>query len=484
MYFRQISDDKLAQYAYLVGCQRTGEALIIDPERDIDRYVELAESEGLTITASTETHIHADFLSGAREFAERFGTKLYLSDEGTADWKYEWVDSGDYDYELLKSGDVFRIGNIRIQAIHTPGHTPEHIVFLITDEGGGAGEPMGMASGDFVFVGDLGRPDLLETAAKVQGAMEPSARQLYSSVQGFLDLPDYLQVWPGHGAGSACGKALGAVPETTVGYERRFSPAINAAMSGEDAFVDFILTGQPEPPMYFARMKRDNRQGPPVLGDLPKPRKIARAELNDLSGSGDRLIVDTRLDRAAYMARHIPGSLYAPLNKAFNQVVGSLVPNERTPLYLIVRREDLDEAIRDLVRIGYDNIAGFIEPETLERYFLDGGRFDSIKVLDFEAVDALRSSPDMHPVDVRYSSEFEAGHVPGAVNASYTRLPDYEDRLPAEGTLLVYCRSGARAGPASSYLRRRGYDVRYVDDLVDRCRSIAEVEPEEAVAVT
>ena len=133
MLLRQIFDDKLAQYAYLVGCQATGEALIIDPERDIDRYVELAESEGLTITAVTETHIHADFLSGAREFAERFGTKLYLSDEGDANWKYEWVKDGDYDYQLLKDGDTFRIGNISVQAVHTPGHTPEHMVFLITD---------------------------------------------------------------------------------------------------------------------------------------------------------------------------------------------------------------------------------------------------------------------------------------------------------------------------------------------------------------
>ena len=141
--------------------------------------------------------------------------------------------------------------------------------FLITDVGGGANEPIGIATGDFVFVGDLGRPDLLETAAKVEGMMEPSARRLYSSVQRFLELPDYLQVWPGHGAGSACGKALGAVPETTVGYERRFSPAIEAAKRGEDAFVDFILEGQPEPPIYFARMKRDNKLGAPSWATCP-----------------------------------------------------------------------------------------------------------------------------------------------------------------------------------------------------------------------
>ncbi len=480
MLIRQVFDDKLAQYAYLVGCQATGEALIIDPQRDIDRYVELAESEELTIRAVTETHIHADFLSGAREFAERFGTRLYLSDEGDADWKYEWVEDGDYDAVLLKDGDTFRVGNIRIQAVHTPGHTPEHLVFLITDEGGGADEPMGMASGDFVFVGDLGRPDLLETAAKVGGMMEPSARRLYTSVQGFLRLPDYLQIWPGHGAGSACGKALGAVPETTVGYERRFSPAIEAAGRGEDAFVDFILAGQPEPPTYFARMKRDNKLGPPVLGNLPAPRKLARSELAKLAASEDLLVVDTRLDRDAFMARHLSGSLYAPLNRAFSQVVGSLVEDETTPLVLVVREEDLDEAIRDLVRIGYDNVAGFVEPEALEEYFLDGGEYDSIEVIDFAEVETARAGDRVLPLDVRYSSEFAAGRVPGAVNASYTRLPEYEARIPDGGTLLVYCRTGSRAAAAASWLKRRGHPVRYVDDLIANYASLGRLEGAES----
>ncbi|MGH7539581.1 MAG: MBL fold metallo-hydrolase, partial [Gemmatimonadota bacterium] len=256
MFFRQIFDDKLAQNAYLIGCQQTGDALVIDPQRDIDRYVALAKTEELRIVAVAETHIHADFLSGAREFAERFGTRVYLSDEGDENWKYTWPANGDYDAVLLSDGDTFGIGRIELTARHTPGHTPEHLAFLLVDRGSGASEPMGLVSGDFVFVGDVGRPDLLETAAKVSGAREPSARRLWASIQRFLELPEYLQVWPGHGAGSACGKALGAVPETTVGYEKRFSPAIDRARRGEEPFVRFILEGQPEPPLYFARMKR------------------------------------------------------------------------------------------------------------------------------------------------------------------------------------------------------------------------------------
>jgi len=464
MLFRQIGDDKLAQYAYLIGCQRTGEAIVIDPERDIDRYLDIAAAEGLRITAVTETHIHADFLSGARELAHAHGVRVYLSDEGDADWKYGWPAEGDYDCVLLRDGDTFRVGNIELQARHTPGHTPEHLAFLITDRGSGADEPMGIASGDFVFVGALGRPDLLESAAKVAGAMEPSARRLYASVQGFLELPDFLQVWPAHGAGSACGKALGAVPESTVGYERRFSPAIAAARAGEDAFVEYILEGQPEPPLYFARMKRDNKTGAPVLGALPTPRRVEPAELAGLAGRAGSVVVDTRPDRSAFMAAHLPGSLYVPLTRAFNTAIGSIVLDERTQIYLIIEDERLEEALRDLVRIGYDHVAGFATPAELEDYLAAGGDAATIDEIDFAAVRRILEQGGGSVLDVRFASEYDAGHVPGAVNASYTRLPEYMDRLPADGTLLVHCQSGARAAVAASYLHGRGRRVKYVND--------------------
>jgi len=476
MFFRQIFDDKLAQYAYLIGCQQTAEAIVVDPERDIDRYLDLAESEGLRIVAVAETHIHADFLSGAREFADRLETKLYLSDEGDENWKYEWARQGDYDHVPLKSGDVFRIGNIEFETVHTPGHTPEHVAFLVTDRGSGATQPMGLLSGDFVFVGDLGRPDLLETAAGVQGAMEPSARRLYGSVQQFLELPEFLQVWPAHGAGSACGKALGAVPETTVGYEKRFSPAIDAARRGEDAFVSFILEGQPEPPMYFARMKRDNKLGVPILGDLPSPPKLNAEALGSLAGTD--LVIDTRANRSEFMTRHIPRSLYVPLTKSFNSAVGSIVEEASTSIVLIIEEEDLAGAIRDLVRIGYDNISAFAEPETLERYFEAGGDSASIAEVDFGAVKEAVAHGAGRVLDVRYASEYAPGHVPGATNASYTRLPEYMDRLSGDGPLFVHCQTGARAAVAVSYLAREGRDVRYVNDLFSNYAASSPTEAE------
>ena len=296
MFMRMIYDEGLAQAAYLIGCQRSGEAIVIDPERDVDRYVDLARENELRIVAVGETHIHADFLSGSRELAERVGCAVYVSDEGDADWKYQWLDQkvggGSYEHRLLKDCDSFAIGQIQFRVIHTPGHTPEHIMFLVTDRGGGADEPIAIASGDFVFVGDLGRPDLLETAAGQVGARIPSARQLFRTVRKLDEIPDFVQVWPAHGAGSACGKALGAVPMSTVGYERRFNPAIRAA-DDEQGFVDFILSGQPEPPMYFATMKRVNRDGPEVLGKLPSPKQMSVTELQQLDTTGVALI-DTR----------------------------------------------------------------------------------------------------------------------------------------------------------------------------------------------
>jgi len=460
MLFRQIFDAKLAQYAYLIGCQATREAIIFDPERDIDQYIALAEKEGMTIVAAADTHIHADYLSGLREFAER-GTRVYASDEGDADWKYEFLRDSAYDHVLLTDGNTFDIGNIRFKAVHTPGHTPEHLSYLVTDLGGGASEPMGLISGDFVFVGDLGRPDLLESAAGVTGAMEPSAHRLYASVQRFLGLDDYLQVWPAHGAGSACGKALGAVPESTVGYERRFNAAIRAADGGEEAFVRAILDGQPEPPMYFARMKRDNRQGPPVLGTLPSPRHIFADGIEALMAREDVVILDTRLDKSAFMAHHLPGALHAPLNKSFNTAAGSVV-EEGQSIVLVVDADSVETAVRDLVRIGLDDISGYLTPDTLDAYVEAGGRVASIAEMDIQDLPTRAQERPLHVLDVRGATEYAEAHLPGAQNVAYTRLVPRRDEITTTLPVAVHCKSGARSAVAAALLARWGHEVIHV----------------------
>lgn len=460
MLFRQIADPRLAQYGYLVGCQRTGEAVLIDPERDVDRYLRMADDEGLTITAVTETHIHADFLSGAREFASR-GVSVYLSDEGGPDWSYEWAREEGVEATFLRDGDSFRVGNVEIRALHTPGHTPEHLSFLITDHGSGAVEPVGIVTGDFVFVGDLGRPDLLESAARMAGQKEPSARRLYASVIRFLDMPDYLQVWPGHGAGSACGKALGALPQSTIGYERRFNPAIDTARHGEDAFVRAILAGQSEPPLYFARMKRLNKVGAPLLPRIPEPDRLDARALD--VAREELTVIDTRTDRRSFMDRHLPGSLYAPLDKSFSTSVGSVLTDPEERILLVVDDDRLDEAVRDLVRIGFDRVAAYVSPAELESYFGAGGPSSSIERISFGEMERRRDLPGVRILDVRYAAEHEARCVPGAIHIPYTRLAERSAELPSDVTLMVHCATGARSAVASALLARDGYDVRYVD---------------------
>ena len=457
MYFKQFFDEKLAQYAYMVGCQANGTAVIIDPMRDIDQYIDHAANQNLTITAAVDTHIHADYISGLREFAER-GVKVYASDEGDKDWKYEWLKNSDYDFELLNDGDEFKIGNITIKAWHTPGHTPEHLSYFITD-GAAADEPMGVATGDFVFVGDVGRPDLLESAAGQENVMEPSARTLFGTVEKFKELPEYMQVWPGHGAGSACGKALGAIPESTVGYELRYNNSLKSA-SSEDNFVNFILEGQPEPPLYFARMKRDNKIGPALIGGLPQPKRLTLNELRGLVGKDDAVILDTR-EKEDYATGHIPGSLLSPLNKQFNTVAGSYI-TEDDQFYLVVSEHQLTEAVRDLYRIGLDNVVGYVTPRDILMYKDQGGEMEKLEVVTFEDVENLDSNELV--VDVRKASEYEASHVDGAINFAHTRLLPNKENIPADKKLYLHCMTGGRSAVASAFLKRNGFDVALIDD--------------------
>jgi hydroxyacylglutathione hydrolase len=457
MYFKQFFDEKLAQYAYMIGCQANGTAVVIDPMRDIDQYIDHAAKQNLTIVAAADTHIHADYISGLREFAER-GVKVYASDEGDKDWKYEWLKGSDYDYELMKDGDEFSIGNITIKAWHTPGHTPEHLSFLVTD-GAAADEPMGVATGDFVFVGDVGRPDLLESAAGQQDVMEPSARTLFKSVEQFKNMPEYMQIWPGHGAGSACGKALGAIPESTVGYELRYNNSLKSA-SSEDSFVQFILEGQPEPPLYFARMKRDNKVGPALNGGMSNPKRLTLKEIGNAAGKKGAVILDTR-ERDEFAAGHIPGSLLSPLNKSFNTVAGSYI-TEDEEIYLVVEEHRLEEAVRDLYNIGLDKITGYLTERDLQMYKTQGNKLDTVKVKTFEAVDNIGSNDVV--LDVRKASEYQQAKIDGAENIAHTRLLDRKDELDSSKTYFVHCQSGGRSAVATALLKRHGFDVVLIDD--------------------
>ncbi len=462
MHFHQIYDAGLSQYAYLIGCEATSKAVLFDPERDVDRYLALVDELGLTLDGVAETHIHADFVSGARELAERTGVKVYLSPLGEDDgWGYDWPRQSNSEVVYLHDGDRFRVGELEVTARHTPGHTPEHMTYLVREPN--ASMPIGAVTGDFVFVGDLGRPDLLEVAANVKETMKPSAKALYRSARNFLAEPDVLQIWPGHGAGSACGKSLGNMPHSTMGYEKAVNPSLQAAERGENDFLDYILEAQTEPPLYFARMKAVNKEGPRVLHRLPLPDRMSVSELRRAHADGGQTFVDTRPDRLAFAHGHLPGALHAPLNPMFCTAVGSIVTDAEAPIVLVVDKTHAEEAVRRLVRIGYDNIVGYVEPETLRSYFGSGADWSRMDVIDFSELDDRRDGATV--IDVRSGPEFRQGHVADAVHAPYTRLPEYEDRVPQRGLLLVHCGSGARGAVAAAYLARTGREVVLVNDL-------------------
>lgn len=464
MFLRQITDPALAQNAYLIGCQRTGEALVIDPERDVDRYLGLARENGLRLVAVADTHIHADYLSGARELVESHGARGYFSREGGPDWQFEWA-KGHPAVTLLSDGAVFRIGNIEIKALLTPGHTPEHMSFLVTDIGGGASEPMALVSGDFLFVGDVGRPDLLESAAGQAGQMEPSARTLYESLRNTRSLPGFLQILPAHGAGSACGKALGSVPVSVMDYERHNNAAFRQALEGsEEDFVKTILEGQPEPPLYFARMKRDNRVGPTLLdgGALPVPGRIPAADLGKWLDQPGKTILDLRTDRAAFMDRHVRGSLFTPASGGqLSASAGSYVAEGDEILLLVDDGAAVEPAVRQLVRIGLDRVRAWMP--VAEALGSDKDTAAIRRISTVELGSEISAHPDARVLDVRGAAEFSAGHVTGATHIAHTRLASGKTDIPGDSPLLVHCGSGMRASMACAFLARQGHDVVHVD---------------------
>lgn len=451
MLLKRFYDSKLAQASYLIGCAATGEAIVLDPNRDTEEYIRAATTEGMRITRVTETHIHADFISGSRELAQRTGAELLLSDEGDTDWKYAFAERSSA--TLLHDGDTFMVGNLKFDVLHTPGHTPEHLSFVVTDTPA-TDKPMGVITGDFVFVGDVGRPDLLEKTAKVAGTMEAGARTLFRTLQRFKKLPDYLQIWPGHGAGSACGKSLGAVPSSTLGYERIANWGL--AVEDENEFVRMVLAGQPEPPRYFAEMKRINKEGPRILDGYRRPERLADARLETLLRRG-ALVVDTR-SAADYAARHVPGTINIPLNKSFSTWAGWLIPYDRD-FYLLVNdacTHCIDEAAHDLTMIGLDRVAGYLGAEAIEAWAQGGRLVGTVPQISAAELAERMRVGDVGVIDVRGHAEWEAGHLPSVKHIPVGYLGERLDEVPRDRPVVLHCQGGARSAIAASVLRSKG----------------------------
>jgi hydroxyacylglutathione hydrolase len=416
----------------------------VDPGRDIEPYLEAAKKEGMKIVGAADTHIHADYVSGARELAHRLGATLYISDEGPSEWKYSYAKN--YPHQLLKEGDTFAAGLVELRVMHTPGHTPESISFILTDRGGGADQPMGIFTGDFIFVGSIGRPDLLEQAAGIMGTAEPGARDLFKSIQRFNQLPEHLQVWPAHGAGSACGKGLGAIPSSTVGYEKLFNPALQ--FTDETEFVDYILAEQPEAPKYFAVMKRVNKEGPAILGGTTLPPKMSTDVLRKTTA--EHLVIDTAAANA-FAASHVKGTIN--IQPKYLAMWGGSLLDYSQPVYLISSSRDLPESVRILQKIGMDRVAGYFCATEVANA---GFNLESIpQVPPQKLADRIRSG-DVELIDVRGLQERREEMIPDSRHSFLGKMFDDVENFDAAKSYVFQCRTGGRSVIAASILQRAG----------------------------
>ena len=441
MFYKHVYDKSLAQGSYFIGCQATGEAIVIDAQRDVDVYLEIARQNNLTITHIAETHIHADFLCGSRELVAVTGAKMYLSEEGGPDWQYEFPHVG------LTDGSVIKVGNLTLEVMHTPGHTPESISFLLTDHPA-TEKPIMIFTGDFVFVGDVGRPDLLEKAAGLIGTKEAGAKQMFQSLKKFAALPEYVQVWSAHGAGSACGKALGAVHNSTVGYEKIRNWAFQ---HGEDeaAFTDYLLAGQPEPPRYFAMMKQLNKVSRPLLVEVPKHPKLSKEDFLSAYRKGIQ-VIDTR-NKVDFANGFLPGSVNIQNNNSLSTWAGWLL-NYQEPFILVAEDNQMEDLTRKLMRIGLDNILGYVSTVSDLDIALH-----SAAVISIEEFKTYIGKDHVQVVDVRGATEYEAGHVEGAAHLFVGTIQDHLDKISKDKQIIIHCQAGDRSAVAYSILAKNGF---------------------------
>jgi hydroxyacylglutathione hydrolase len=458
MLFERIEDQGLAQYSYVVGCERARELAIVDPRRDVDVYLDFAAARGLRITHVLETHIHADFASGALELATRSGAQLSLSAFDTNE-TYQVR----FPHVALRDRETIRIGNVRLQALHTPGHTPEHMSYLLFDGTRSPDHPIVLLSGDFLFVGSVGRPDLLG-----QGQSEPLARKLYDSVRRVLGpLPDGLEIAPGHGAGSMCGAGMSGRPTSTLGFERVANPYLRANLT-EAQFVGMVLEHVPSLPDYYRRMKALNAGGPRLLNGLPglkavpvEPfhKAVASAALSEAGtrhdvAPGEPIVIDLR-DQVSFGRGHIPGAFGIGAGGNVSMWASWFVPYDR-PLWLVASRvEDVEPAVRALVRVGLDDVRGYVDGG-IESWIAAGYQLAETPQVSPAQLAAGSDGARVHVLDVRSDEEWDAGHIAGAQHIMADELATHIAELPTDTTIVIACGTGYRSTVAASVLERLG----------------------------
>ncbi len=427
----------LAQYSYVVSAG--GSALVVDPIRDIDRYLAYAADQSLNITHVTETHIHADFASGATALVAATGAELALSGYD-ADQHYRYA----MPHRALDDGDCIEVGSVTVKALHTPGHTPEHLSFLIFDKKRSADVPVALLSGDFLFVGSLGRPDLLGEAEK-QGL----ARQLYLSLsERIASIPDAVELYPGHGAGSLCGAGMGERAESTLGYERATNPMFQME---ETAFTAEILRTVPPMPVYYPRMKSINAVGAAVLAAVPGGTVLSVNQVAELALQPDVVLLDLRRPEA-FGGAHISGAINIGLGQNLSLWAGWLLDPEKR-IVLISDGGDDESSRRSLMRVGLDRTIGYLKGGM--NAWIEAG-LSLARTVQVDAVQVSTHPDDTLIVDVRSDGEWRAGHIEGARHMMLGDLRRLAHTLPPTGSLIAVCGSGYRSSIAASILAASG----------------------------
>lgn len=429
----------LAQVAYLVADEDAGVAAVIDPRRDVDVYLDWARAHGVRIGAILETHVHADFVSGAKELAAATNAPVYASRLGQEEFPHTPLDDG----------DEVTVGSVRLRAYFTPGHTPEHLSYLLLDPARGD-RPVALFSGDSLFVGDVGRPDLLGERA-TQGLAE----QLYQTVvERFMPLPDDLVVYPGHTAGSSCGKKIGDAPHTTIGQEKLVNYAFQAR--SRDEFIASVLRGMPTPPTYYPVLKKVNKAGALLLAELPEGEPLSPDQVVARAAAG-ALVIDARTPEAFGMG-HVPGAVFAGLGSNFVAWMGWLAPYDRDLILVLDNDEDYQEARTELRRIGLDRVAGYLQGG-MEAWRAAGKEVVTLPQLSVQELAAWLREDGRRPVvlDVRSDDEWQSGHIAGARH-QYAGEIARGQAAPVDGDrpVAVICGSGYRSSVVSSLLQTRG----------------------------
>ncbi|UUX93059.1 MBL fold metallo-hydrolase [Methanoplanus endosymbiosus] len=439
MIIKQFFIEKIAHSSYLIGGKRA--CAIVDPCRDVDRYIAAAEEEGLKITHILETHLHADFVSGHMDLADITGADIYAPGNGKC--QFEHIPVGE--------GSSFSIEDMDFYVHDTPGHTPDCLLYLVSDRSR-SDEPVVAFTGDTLFVGDVGRPDLFP------GMADELAGQLYDNLHNIVEkIPDHCIVYPAHGAGSLCGKAMGAMRLSTIGYEKKFNPALR--IDDKEKFIRSLTEDMPPAPDHFSRCSDINRRGPALLSSLPKLASLVPEDFKELMDDDDIIVLDIR-DYAGFGGQHIPGSYHIDIDSNFSTFAGWVIPPDKDILLVGDDQKQAEEAVVMLRRVGIDGLVGYLKGGT-HAWAMSGFDTAHIPQLSAHEVDEKINSDGFLLMDVRSPEEFSEGHILGAVNVPAMDVRERFTEFDPEIPVICMCRTGHRSSLACSLLKQRGFTEVY-----------------------